>query len=811
MKKILALIAIVSMLVMVIPLIAPAVKAIQSPGDIDANTFWDGTIGWGPFDSDPGIIYDTGSGALVFNSYETLITYNYSEYYEFLPMISTNVPDPVSHTMTITNTSAVHTDPVGSTWTDGSKTYTLVWFVDEKADGFHAFDVIWLTDGTTWFTWQVDTMSGTSTITLGLFRESYTFNIRTTPDIFFYNNLGQKVGKVTVEDVVYSFQRYQVMCNIVGVSPIWMYDKAFYDLPDHTVFDNSTAMTLAHIINDSIVGNTAAHTVTFNLGTHYPDNAFKQIICNSWGAVGSKNNTIAMGSGCWDGNLFSTGKYGGPQPDWWIDWADQGPGMQTTYETSAFPSNELLPQRYIGTGPYHISTIDDVNLKVILEKNPDYWQGWPAAGRNGSINTIEIDYIADWNTRKSQFLAGAIDRCNVPRAYMFELLDNVTKQPTTPGIKTITQIIPPLALDVYLFGLVINNGSTHVGTGVIPDGIPNDFFNFSHVRRGFAFAFNATAFNEQVFFGESDYRKNPLALGLYPDYYNESAAPTFSINYASAEAEFKAAIFNGVSLWDSGFTLELVYNTGNDIRRIACTMISTFMNTLSTFDGRSSSKHPFTVIVKEMLWSAMLPEQRAKLLPMWDVGWLADFADADDFIRPYMHSSGGYSYGQRYTAGNGYGTLKDVLIDQACLTPDGPARQALYDQLAMIYYNDCPSFPINNPRGRQWMWYWVKGYYYDAIYPNIYYREFWKQDSPWYDISATVPGISDNVVNMKDIAYLIAHFNAKAPVPGLPKDPKWVRDYGANGCVDPFGDRVSNMKDIAGAIANFNAHGPGHP
>ncbi len=79
-------------------------------------------------------------------------------------------------------------------------------------------------------------------------------------------------------------------------------------------------------------------------------------------------------------------------------------------------------------------------------------------------------------------------------------------------------------------------------------------------------------------------------------------------------------------------------------------------------------------------------------------------------------------------------------------------------------------------------------------------------DNPWYDVSGSTPGISDGVVNMKDIAYLIAHFNAKAPVPGQPPDPKWVGVYGANGCVDPFGDRVCNMKDIAGAVIHFNHH-----
>jgi hypothetical protein len=123
--------------------------------------------------------------------------------------------------------------------------------------------------------------------------------------------------------------------------------------------------------------------------------------------------------------------------------------------------------------------------------------------------------------------------------------------------------------------------------------------------------------------------------------------------------------------------------------------------------------------------------------------------------------------------------------------------------LARKYYEDCPSFAVNNPRGRRWCQYWVKGWYYNALYMSQYYYSFWKSDDCWFDISGTPIGISDGKLDMKDIAYLILHFNAKAPVPGKPTDPKWVGVYGANGAVDCYGDRVSNMKDIAGAIQHF--------
>jgi hypothetical protein len=75
-------------------------------------------------------------------------------------------------------------------------------------------------------------------------------------------------------------------------------------------------------------------------------------------------------------------------------------------------------------------------------------------------------------------------------------------------------------------------------------------------------------------------------------------------------------------------------------------------------------------------------------------------------------------------------------------------------------------------------------------------------DNCWYDVTGPNMAVSDGIVNMRDIQYLIIHFNAKPSVPGKP-DPNWVGTYG-NGGVDPSGDRLSNMRDIQGTILHFN-------
>ena len=60
------------------------------------------------------------------------------------------------------------------------------------------------------------------------------------------------------------------------------------------------------------------------------------------------------------------------------------------------------------------------------------------------------------------------------------------------------------------------------------------------------------------------------------------------------------------------------------------------------------------------------------------------------------------------------------------------------------------------------------------------------------DISSSIQGTYDGIVNMRDIAYLIQLFNAK------PSSPNW------NPNADVDNDSICNMRDIAIAIRNFN-------
>jgi len=637
------------------------------------------------------------------------------------------------------------------------------------------------------------------TYTVNLRRYSYTFNLRTSPVINFIDETGAIVDTFDIDDAEFSFERGLVQ----DTGPQWMYYTSMFGCFNSAAWNSNdttrmNAIDQAYLIDSAV--ETSGSDLTLNLGMPFPDNAFKQTMSNTWASIISKEFTIALGASRgygWNGDLYTLDSLGFPA------WHN----ASTVWHRSRSPLDETGAMRWVGTGPYYVGVFDQPNLKIDLLRNDGYWGGWPAPGRNDSIAVYEIQYIEDWTTRKTAFLAGDIDTCAVPRANMFELLQTPSTQSDPiliggkPVIKTIKNIVPTIAMDALHPTFVVTDTSAYIGTGNFPDGIPVTFFNNTAVRKAFAYSFNSSQYAIESYYGEADYRKNPLAQGLYPDYYDDSV-PGYTANYDAAEAQLKAADFGGTSVWDSGFTLTLVYNTGNEMRHIACEMIRDFFTALSTYDGRTGN--PFQIDLANIDWNVYVDQFYNLELPIWSIGWLADFADADNFMRPYMHSYGDFSGSQLYSVDNGWGDLKDALLDQALMEPDGPSRKALYNDLAMIYYNDCPSIPITCPRGRRWTNYWVKGWYYDALYPAFYIRDYFKMDDCWFDITGQTLAVSDGICNMRDIQYLIARFNAKAPQPGVPADARWNGNYGANGGVDPSGDRLSNMRDIQGAILHFN-------
>jgi hypothetical protein len=451
---------------------------------------------------------------------------------------------------------------------------------------------------------------------------------------------------------------------------------------------------------------------------------------------------------------------------------------------------------------------------VVLTRNLGYWKGWPAPDRKDFLEEIDIEYIADWATRRDAFKAGQLDVCAVPRAYMSELLDSsgdpaVWSPPDIAGnasIISVKNISPVLSDDALFFTFTVDEESPYVPM-VNGTEVPN-FFNDTNVRKAFAYAFNHTDYIHNAYGDEGIIRETPLVFGLVPDYYTGKPGTgpwTYDANYTAAQAALTAAGY-----WTSDFTVCALYNAGNEARRLASENLKSF------FDNFPGTHGTFTVIPQEVNdWGTYVDYAFSFYLPIWYMGWLADFPDAENWVRPFMHSYGDFSYYQNYTLDNGWGATsgtnyptlnKDDLIDLAIKTPDGMERANMYADLDKIYLEDVPGYPIVQPTGRRWQKYWVRGWYYNALYPSDYYYHLYKEDTPWADISSAAAGRSDGVVDVRDLGYVTSAIGAEAPDPSstLPyKYPLWAPGaYGCGGC-DVYPDRVIDFKDYALVESTF--------
>jgi len=769
------ILVVLAMVVLAISVFAEVASSNPQPPVVE-DTLFVGRLAWGPRYADPAFADDLNSRELIFNVYNTLIFIKDDHHWEFMPCLATNVPSRENGTIldvtkTVESFDCNPYNPTGSNWSDGSM---CVGWVDNHNNGrLDAYDVLYMAepDGS-YRTWFVQQYSGPELpIIVTLLRQQWIFYIRSTDvggnPIYFVNESGDIVDTFDVSDVEYSFKRALVR-DFYGKT--WMLYKPLFDQYNSDPWDTgnpSDAYNLAHLIDNAIevVWFSREFDVIINVGIPFPETALKQIFSGTWASIVSKSFSISIGD--WDGDLYSD-RNGNGYPDWW----DNVRRKPSPYNTQ---------RRYVGTGPYRVTLYEPTNYRVWLEKNPYYW-GWnPSNVPGGRLVKIELIY----NARLEDFLNGSLDIWPKP----------ISNPPS--GIIVFPDKIPQLTLDSLHFTFTVNPNSAlcprlRNETGLL---LPT-FFNNTHTRKAFCYSLDRTKYIELAYNGNAVIRNSFLVYNLFPDYYDPNI-PSYYASFEKAKEELRNAIFYGQNLWEAGFWMGAAYDTGNYYRMILLEMIRDFFRELAVWGG-FPPEH-FNIEIIEVDWPTYLEMlenfEHTLFHCVYYMGF--PFSDADVFARPYMHSYGDYAYFQNYTCWNGWGTRKDELVDMASKTLDGPERAVMYKELQWIYYDDAAGLPLAQPLGGgRSMWYWVKGWWYNLLYPGDYYYSMLKLQTCWYDISGEIWGVPDGICNFRDITYLILHFNAK------PCKPNWVGTYGWGG-VDPYPDRICNMRDITYCILHF--------
>lgn len=636
------------------------VASIQPP--VDAATFTVGTIGQ-PRRLDPARAYDTASGTLISNVYETLIFFSDKQ---VLPPSSTNV----------------------SAW------------------GYSDLS-------------QFEPRLAASMPTISSDRKNWTFTIRSGVKFHPWKTAGEisiTDQELTSEDVEYTFKRMLVQDQFGA--PSWMFcvpgcGYMFFNNLDgnfatNTIepvgVDGSGERLVASLINDFVTS--AVDNVTFHFETAWPEKAVMQIFSQTWGSIVNKDFCIEHG--CWNGTFYDGWSTDYRQmPSKLYSPLDQYHSRSKYSPTSPGPNTGTdgdVPCM-CGTGPYKYTSWDKTNKKWQIDAFPNYWRGWTGS----HVNTVIVSGIDVWPTRKMLFLDGSFDSVSVPRANTVELLLPGQSYFPIEGL-TLYYNAPVLSNDIMTFNFRINPQSAYLPK--IENMTKPDFFNDVHMRRAFAYSINLTQYLRDAWGDDALHPASWWVKGLVPDYENKDLEP-YDLNLTKVEEELKAA-----GVWETGFEVDAAYILSSDTG-MTYAISHSIKDSIESLNEKRPDLPPFMINVIGLDWPTYLDREEAYDLPTFYRGWLVDFADPDNFVRAYM-------YQQSDGVGIYNGTVND-LINLAFSLPDGDQRNQTYQTLQFMYWYDAWGIPLIQSLANTWFRDWVRGWYYNALYPGLYFYDLYKE------------------------------------------------------------------------------------
>lgn len=604
------------------PTAAPTATSAPQVTIKNPNTIVEGTIGY-PESLDPAWAYDTASGEVIFNVYQTLLFQKKDSTTDFVPMLATK-------------------------W-------------DVSSDGL-----------------------------------TYTFTIRKGVKF-------QDGEDLTPQDVAYSFWRGLIQDRSGG--PQWILLQPFFGL-DVTSFQNDVVKAkyggnfanACQAVEKAITYDNSAGTVTMKLAQPY--GPMLQLLTGTWASVVSMPWVGKQGG--WDGNCSDASKYHDPAAQ-----------------------DDPLFKVMNGTGPYSLSSLSP-GTEVDLTSNPSYWQTDPlwTGGPSGApaVKNVAIKNISEWGTRFASFKTGDLDINYVPTQYESQVAplvgqtcDASGKCQTTNASGTITLYKGlPTVEETALYpneNVNVTGGNNLMGTGKLDgNGIPANFFSDIHVRTAFEYCFDWATYISQVENGEAIQAFGPVIKGELG--YDPNQAH-YSLDLSKCTSEFKASTLtaaDGTSLWDEGFYFQATYNEGNDQRKSALDILS--QNLLKV-----NPKFHMEVVAEP--FALELSDQVAGRLPLFALGWLEDYHDPQDWVVPFMSSGGTYSEYQHFPSD--VQTQLDNLIKQGVSTSDTTQRASVYQQIQNLSYQNALDIFLVQPLGNHYQQSWIKGYYYNPIYPGMYF------------------------------------------------------------------------------------------
>jgi peptide/nickel transport system substrate-binding protein len=458
-------------------------------------------------------------------------------------------------------------------------------------------------------------------------------------------------NELTPEVVAYSFKRHLVVDPDGG--PMWMVFEALFGTYGSRDGEGNIVLTMDMLDNAIQV---KGDSVVFNLKE--PFSPFLSILTYVCCAVIDRD--FAIENGDWDGTAADMARVNAPEE-----------GKETLYEIAS------------GTGSYKLNRWEK-GVEIVWDRFDGYWGPKPALAK-GIYRIVE-----EWSTRKLLLLQGDVDSALVDPMYYEEMNKEeglrIYEDLTTLGNRGINYNLEITSTD-----------NPAIGSGKLDgNGIPPDFFSDKDVRLGFTYAFDMDTYIDEIIKNNGIPAATPICAGL-PFFNPELEAYPFDLK--KAEEHFKKAW--GGKVWDTGFEFDMLFNTGNEVREATLKMLAETVMSLNP---------KFKVNVRGVEWATYVDMQRQRLMPLFYIGWGADYPDPHNFVQPYMHSEG------LFAGRCGYSNPEvDQLVEEGVLETDPAKRKEIYYRLQDIWLEDVIGIMLHQPIETHYFKDWVQGYVFHPM------------------------------------------------------------------------------------------------
>ncbi len=350
--------------------------------------------------------------------------------------------------------------------------------------------------------------------------------------------------------------------------------------------------------------------------------------------------------------------------------------------------NDWMDEHTCGTGPYMLDSWD-VGNQIVLVRNPNYWRAADAKSMfpyAGAIDRVIIKTNEDVNSRIMNIRAGDSHACYWPTTHAFQIYNNVSPPAFDQNDGT-QQSLEPNLLHVWAKYPSYTIASIHFTmTETIDDFASGktiqNMFSLKNVRKAFSHAFDYQTFIDQVTNGFGIQGQGPIPRGMFG---HDDNLYVYDYNLTAAQYYWNKAMHDDnldAILANASYTVTLYYNSGNVVRENAMLLLKDGINAMLAMDDTVKPSEDLTINVQGVEWSSYIHAAIAGQVGCWMIGWAPDYADPDNYVGPYVKSTGTYAYWAHLADSEGWDAATiDAKIQQAAQSQDPNQRIQLYKEI----------------------------------------------------------------------------------------------------------------------------------